>query len=65
MDKEKELIFEEKLNRLKDENGNIAMNDFLMLVKEELKEESDKLDEELARELEGVDVVNEINKMWD
>lgn len=63
MEKEKELIFEEKLNKLKDENGNIAMNDFLMLVKEELQEENDKLDEELARALEGVDVRSEIKKL--
>ena len=63
MEKEKDLIFEEKLNRIKDENGNIEMIDFLNLLKEDLQEENDKLDEELARELNGVDVLNEINKM--
>ena len=63
MEKEKDLIFEEKLNRIKDENGNIEMIDFLNLLKEDLQGDIDKLDEELARELNGVDVLNEINKM--
>lgn len=63
MEKEKDLIFEEKLNRIKDENGNIEMIDFLNLLKEDLQGDIDKLDEELARELKGVDVLNEINKM--
>lgn len=59
----KDLIFEEKLNRIKDEKGKIEINEFLNLLKEDLQEENDKLDEELARELNGVDVLNEINKM--
>ena len=63
MEKEKDLIFEEKLNRIKDENGNIEMIDFLNLLKEDLQGDIDKHDEELARELKGVDVLNEINKM--
>lgn len=63
MEKEKDLIFEEKLNRIKDEKGNIEMNEFLNLLKEDLQEENNKLDEELARELDGVDVLNEISKL--
>lgn len=64
MEKEKDLIFEEKLNGIKDENNEVELGAFLNFMKDELKEESDKLDEELAKELDGVDVANEIRKMF-
>lgn len=63
MKKEKVLVFEEKLNRIKNKKGNVELNEFLNLLKEDLQEENNKLDEELARELDGVDVLNEISKM--
>lgn len=64
MEKDKDLIFEEKLNGIKDENNEVELGAFLNFMKDELKEESDKLDEELAKELDGVDVANEIRKMF-
>lgn len=54
MEKDKNLLFEEKLVKFTDENNEIDTETFFNILKEDLQEESDRLDEELAKEFENV-----------
>lgn len=54
MEKDKDLLFEEKLAKFSDENNEIDVKTFFNILKEDIQEESDRLDEELAKEFENV-----------
>lgn len=54
MEKVKDLLFEEKLAKFSDENNEIDVKTFFNILKEDIQEESDRLDEELAKEFENV-----------
>ena len=54
MEKDKDLLFDEKLAKFSDENSEIDVKTFFNILKEDIQEESDRLDEELAKEFENV-----------
>jgi len=62
MEKDKNLLFEEKLVKFTDENNEIDTETFFNILKEDLQEESDRLDEELAKEFENVTDIEEYLK---
>lgn len=62
MEKDKNLLFEEKLVKFSDENNEIDTETFFNILKEDLQEESDRLDEELAKEFENVTDIEEYLK---
>lgn len=62
MEKDKNLLFEEKLVKFTDENNEIDAKTFFNILKEDLQEESDRLDEELAKEFENVTDIEEYLK---
>lgn len=62
MEKDKNLLFEEKLVKFTDENNEIDTETFFNILKEDIQEESDRLDEELAKEFENVTDIEEYLK---
>lgn len=62
MEKDKNLLFEEKLVKFSDENNEIDTETFFNILKEDIQEESDRLDEELAKEFENVTDIEEYLK---
>ena len=62
MEKDKNLLFEEKLVKFTDENNEIDTETFFNILKEDIQEESDRLDEELAKEFENITDIEEYLK---